>query len=71
MPHRIEKAEIVHETFHDDGTSKAICVEAPVFDEPTWIPASVVHDDSEIWKDGQEGDLVVKTWFADKQGWLD
>lgn len=27
-----------------------------------WIPKSVVHDDSEVWKGGQDGDVVVFTW---------
>lgn len=38
--------------------------------ENHWIPKSVVHDDSEVWKEGQEGDLVVKLWFAEKKGWV-
>ena len=61
----IEDAECVHET------EKAIFVEASVFDEPVSIPKSVIHDESEVWKDGQTGDLVVKMWFAEKKGWSD
>jgi len=63
--YRIENVTVIHET------DKAICVSAPIFDEDTWIPQSCVHEDSEVWKDGQEGDLVVKTWFAEKEGWVD
>ena len=33
-----------------------------------WIPQSVVDDDSDIWQEGDEGDLVVKAWFAEKEG---
>jgi hypothetical protein len=64
MTHRIENAKVVAET------EKAICVAADIFDEPTWIPQSQVHEDSEIWGEGQEGDLVVKLWWAEKQGWV-
>ena len=68
--HLIENAEIVHETYHDDGTSKAILVEAPDFDEPEWMPASAVHDDSPVYKNGDQGDLIVKGHWAEKQGWI-
>jgi len=32
------------------------------------IPVSAIHDDSEVWKEDQEGDLVVEDWFAEKEG---
>jgi hypothetical protein len=35
-----------------------------------WIPQSVIHDDSEVYKAGTEGSLVVKYWFAEKEGWV-
>jgi hypothetical protein len=40
------------------------------FDDRTekWIPKSVIHDDSEVFKDGDTGELVVKNWFAEKEG---
>lgn len=49
-------------------TEKAILV--TVDGEQTWVPKSVIHDDSEVWsrKNG-EGQLVVKAWFAHKEGW--
>jgi hypothetical protein len=34
-----------------------------------WVPQSVVHDDSEVYKEGDEGKLVVQLWFAEKEGW--
>jgi len=34
-----------------------------------WVPKSVVHDDSEVYKDGSSGKLVVQEWFAEKEGW--
>jgi hypothetical protein len=35
-----------------------------------WVPKSVIHDNSEVWKTHQTGDLVVTERFAEKQGWL-
>lgn len=39
-------------------------------DVEDWIPKSVIHEGSEVWELGQQGDLVVMEWFAEKQGWL-
>ncbi len=34
-----------------------------------WIPESVVHDDSEVFRGCEgAGDLVVKSWWAEKEG---
>lgn len=33
-----------------------------------WIPKSQIDDDSEVWEEGQSGDLVVTEWFATKEG---
>lgn len=47
-------------------TAKAVLYE---FDgETKWIPQSVIHDDSDIWKDGEEGVLKVQSWWAEKEG---
>ena len=37
----------------------------------TWIPRSVVHDDSEVYDalNNATGKLVVEQWFARKEGW--
>lgn len=64
MSYLIEQAVIVAET------EDAICVLAPEFDEDTWIPSRQVHDDFPIYRDGEEGDLLVKDWWAERQGWL-
>ncbi len=48
-------------------TAKAIlCV--PESGEQFWVPKSCVHDDSEAFKKGDSGKLVVKTWWAEKNG---
>jgi hypothetical protein len=33
-----------------------------------WVPKSVIHDDSEVWKENTSGKLVVHRWFAEKEG---
>jgi hypothetical protein len=35
--------------------------------EEMWIPQSQIHDDSEVWKEGDEGKLVVSQWIAKKK----
>lgn len=50
-------------------TDKAVLVE--VDGTETWLPKSVLHEDSEIDEDSgvdDEGLVVVKKWFADKEG---
>ena len=33
-----------------------------------WVPQSQIHEDSEVWKRGDTGTLVVTQWWAEKQG---
>lgn len=51
-------------------TEKALLVESRALpDGEAWVPKSVVSDDSEVFGKGHEGVLVVKSWFAKKEGW--
>lgn len=34
-----------------------------------FVPKVVIHDDSEVYKEGTEGKLVVFTSFAEEKGW--
>lgn len=58
--------------FHDctciKETSMAILVTDSCGSQ-AWIPLSQVHDDSEVYREDTEGDLVVKEWFAEKITW--
>lgn len=48
-------------------TEKAILCE--VEGEEMWIPKSVIHDYSEVYGgEGEEGELIVQGWWAQKQG---
>lgn len=37
----------------------------------TWIPKACLHDDSEVYEVGHEGNVVVLEWWADKEGFSD
>jgi len=58
---RIEDCEIIK------ATDKAVLVRIGGEVEK-WIPQSQIDDDSEVWKEGDKGDLVIKAWFAEKEG---
>lgn len=38
-------------------------------DTETWVPLSVVLPESEVFEEGDTGDLLVADWFGEKQGW--
>ena len=48
-------------------TVTGICKDFPM---TVWIPQSQVHADSEVWMNGQSGELVVTGFWAEKQGWI-
>lgn len=59
--HEVEDVTVEQET------AKALLVK---FDDgkTQWIPKSVIVDDSEVYKMGTSGKLIVKEWFAEKEG---
>lgn len=67
MPEFKEKA-----SFHAVAlrkTEKALLCDVGAKDgQPRWIPQSQIDDDSEVWKPGQSGELVISEWFALKDG---
>jgi len=48
------------------ATEKAVL--AVIDDEEVWIPQSVIHDDSDVWQEGDDGELVIQGWWARKTG---
>lgn len=67
MPEFAEKVEI------DDctgvrATEKALLVRFADGDTH-WIPQSQIDDDSEVYRPGDEGTLIVNEWWAKKEGW--
>lgn len=52
-------------------TDKAILVKYEDLEE--WIAESLIHDDSEIWRNsnvGDEGILVIPEWLAENKGFI-
>lgn len=37
--------------------------------ETVWCPKSAVDEDSEVFKDGDEGTFMCADWIAEKEGW--
>ena len=50
-------------------SEKAIRVSVSMKGIQFWVPKSVLHEDSEVYALEHTGKLVVKTWFAEKEGW--
>ncbi len=54
------------------GSDKALKIQFTDDDRPPlWVPISVIHDDSEIFErtgENSEGTLIVKQWWAEKEG---
>lgn len=48
-------------------TGKALLVD--IDGDEVWIPKSVIHDDSEVYKEDTEGELIVKLWWAREHGY--
>lgn len=51
-------------------TDKAILIESDNLIDEEWIPQSQIHEDSEVWKKGDGGALIVNDWYAKKKGWI-
>ncbi|MDP3768801.1 MAG: hypothetical protein Q8S13_12365 [Dehalococcoidia bacterium] len=33
-----------------------------------WIPQGQIDDDSDVWKRGDEGTLIISAWIAEQKG---
>jgi len=52
------------EVLLDTGTALLVEIE----EEKYWIPQSQVSEDSEVWKKGDSGRLVISRWIAKEKG---
>lgn len=60
---RLGKATVVR------ATNLALCVRLDDEDSDRWVPKSQIHEDSEVYSENSDpGELVVKLWFAEKEG---
>ena len=62
-----------HTAHFDDVTAiadsgKALLCSCPEWDKPQWIPHSQIDDDSEVYRDADEGTLIVSEWLAKEKG---
>lgn len=62
-------------TMDKKGKTKALLIHAENtgdehFSDDLWVPYSVLHSDSEVYREGDVGTLILKTWWVEKQGWL-
>ena len=62
----INYSEDIARVLKDSG--KALWVET-VTGVRFWVPQSVIHEDSDVYKMGTSGKLIVHQWFADKEKW--
>lgn len=65
MPEDLGYGECTRET-HKDGKKPGALLVKFEDGKELWIPKSVIHDHSEVWKEGQDGEVVVFAWWAEK-----
>lgn len=44
----------------------AVCVE--IDGKAVWLPQAAIDDDSEVWRKGHTGTLVISRYWAEKKG---
>ena len=66
--HEDDDDKVIITAFACGGTAKALLV--TIGTKEVWIPKSVIHDDSEVYResDTTPGKLVLKGWWARKEG---
>lgn len=57
-----EGTRVIRES--DSGLALLIEIEG----KEVWVPKSVIHDDSEVYDEDHEGELVLKEWWAEEKG---
>lgn len=70
MPVKLGHAKVQVVTRHPDGKIKAVRLDT-LEHGSVWCPYNAIHDDSEVYDhENNSGELVVKSWFAEKKGWM-
>jgi hypothetical protein len=49
-------------------TQMAVHVKCAEVAKSFWVPKSIIHDDSEVYKAFTEGRLIISKWWAEKRG---
>lgn len=47
-----------------------LLVSCDSWDKDYWIPRSLIHDDSEVYRPGTTGTLIIPRWIAEKKGMI-
>ena len=66
-PFRIEDARVI------SINPQSLTFVADLFDDPVTVPYSEIHDDSDLWKEsdvGEVGTLIVSGWLANVREWV-
>ena len=50
------------------SSDKALLIQFEDREEPVWIPQGQIHDDSEVYRRGDKGKLVLTEWIATEKG---
>jgi len=61
-----------HHTFEDAVAigDSALALQVKVEGVVRWVPKKLIHDDSECYKKGTNGTLILPLWFVEKNGWV-
>lgn len=46
-------------------TDKALLVK--IGEEEMWMPKSQIHEDSSVFREGDEGQLIISKWIAEQK----
>lgn len=64
----VEFHDVVVKAESEKGSSSDGALLCLIEGEEIWIPKSQITDDSEVYKIGTEGTLVITDWIAEKKG---
>ena len=70
----LEDVTVIHETSPgntDEGALLCKIEDSDLgWDDDVWIPKKMIHEDSEVYKKGTEGKLIITEWIAKQKGFL-
>ena len=70
----VDEGHVIEDVTCVGETAKAIqitTVDGPDGQTMLWVPKSQIHDNSQVYKNGQEGDICVSSWWARQKGFLE
>ena len=61
----IDKREVVEFDDVEVIGASVLAILCNINGKRVWIPQSQIHDDSEVWKQGDRGKLMITRWIAE------